>query len=146
MPLKDSTAVTAADVMTPDPRCCDVTSPVLEAVQIFREADCGAVPVLDAGKLFGVLSDRDVALALAEYENALRALPVGQITAPGVVSVLPGVGLSAVVNKLGDRGVRRVLVVDDAGRLLGIIGWADVAPHVSESRVGRAVSKVVEKP
>jgi len=146
MPPRAPSTLTAADVMTPNPLCCDVSSPVLEAVRIFREADCGAVPVLDAGKLVGVLTDRDIALALAEHEDALRMLPVGRVTSPGVFSVGPEVMLDAVAAKLGDRGVRRVLVVDAAGGLLGIIGWADVAPHVSETRVGHAVSKMVEKP
>src|SRR4051812_10157638 len=100
MPLRNPSAVTAADVMTPNPLCCDVTSQVLDAVRVFREADCGAVPVLEAGRLVGVLTDRDVALALADYEDALRTLPVGQITAPGVVSVGPRVALDAVMTKL----------------------------------------------
>src|ERR1700761_413368 len=100
MPAETPATLTAADVMTPNPLCCDALSPVLDAVRIFREADCGAVPVLDAGKLVGVLTDRDVALALAEYEDALRGLPVGKITAPGVVSVGPRVALDAVVTKL----------------------------------------------
>ena len=146
MPRQDPSTLTAADVMTRNPFCCDASSPVLEAVRIFREADCGAVPVLDAGLLVGVLTDRDVALALAEHDDALRDLPVGRITAPGIVSVGPNVLLDAVVTKLADRGVRRVLVVDDQGRLVGIIGWADVSRHVSDTRVGHAVSKVVEKP
>lgn len=146
MPPPSPSTLTAADVMTPNPLCCDVASPVLDAVRIFKEADCGAVPVLAAGRPVGVLTDRDVALALAEHEDALRMIPVGQIAAPGVVSVGPGVLLDAVAAKLGDRGVRRVLVVDEAGFLLGIIGWADVAPHVSDTRVGHAVSKMVERP
>ena len=60
-------SLTAADVMTPNPRTCSTFSSVLEAVMIFRDADCGAVPVLDDGKPVGVLTDRDVALALAEH-------------------------------------------------------------------------------
>jgi CBS domain-containing protein len=146
MPYKPRAEMTAADVMTHNPLCCDTSSTVLEAVQIFREADCGAVPVLDGGRPVGVLTDRDVTLALPEFEDKLASLPVGKITAPGVVAVGPDDLLNAVVARFGDRGVRRVLVVDEAGRLLGIIGWADVARYASEQRIGAAVSRVVEKP
>ena len=59
--------LTAADVMTPSPRTCSNFSTVLEAVLIFRDADCGLVPVLEDGKPIGVLTDRDVALALIDH-------------------------------------------------------------------------------
>ena len=72
MPPSDRSKTTAADVMTPDPRTCSVFSTVLEAVMVFRDADCGAVPVIDEGKPVGMLTDRDVALALADFEGACR--------------------------------------------------------------------------
>ncbi len=145
MPDSTTTTLTAADVMTPNPLCCDVLSPVLEAVRIFREADCGAVPVIEEGKLFGVLTDRDVALAIPDLDD-LANEPIGKITAPGVIAVGPNVVLSAVAAKFADRGVRRVLVIDDQGKLQGIIGWADLAHHLSNQRLGRTVARLVEKP
>ena len=60
---------TAADLMTPNPRTCSPFSSVLEAVLIFRDADCGAGPVVDAGQPVGILTDRDVALALADHPD-----------------------------------------------------------------------------
>jgi len=133
-------AQTAADVMTVNPLCCDADSPVLAAVAIFREADCGAVPVLKGGMPVGILTDRDVALALAEHEDALPGLPVSLITTPGLVSVRSDDSLATVVQKFGEGGVRRLLVLDGQERLVGIIGWSDVAPHVSDAAVGHVVS------
>src|SRR4051812_49270743 len=60
---------TAADVMTASPRTCSPYSTVLEAVMVFRDADCGAVPIVDNGKAVGILTDRDVALALTEFPD-----------------------------------------------------------------------------
>ncbi len=71
---------TAADVMTPSPRTCSPFSTVLEAVMIFRDADCGAVPVVDAGQTVGILTDRDVALALSEFPD-LAARPIADVGA-----------------------------------------------------------------
>jgi CBS domain-containing protein len=139
------TSLTAADLMTASPRTCTGFSTVLEAVMIFRDADCGAVPILEDGKPVGVLTDRDVALALATHGERLPGLPVAEIMSKGVVSVAPDAPLEDVVDRFGDKGVRRLLVMDAHGLLLGIIAWADVAPYVSDRAIGHAVTKVVEQ-
>ena len=79
---------TAAAVMTPNPRTCSLFSSVLEAVMIFRDADCVAVPVVDDGVPVGVLTDRDVALASSE-DHDLMARPVTDVMTKGAVSVAP---------------------------------------------------------
>jgi len=146
MAAKTPNPLTAADLMTVNPRTCSSFSSVLEAVLIFRDADCGAVPVLDEGKPAGVLTDRDVALALAAHGERLPSLPVSEIMTKGVISVAPDAPLDEVVERFGDRGVRRLLVMDSNNLLLGIIAWADVAPHVPDRTIGHAVTEVVEKP
>jgi len=138
--------MTAADLMTGSPRTCSSYSSVLEAVMIFRDADCGAVPVLEDGKPAGVLTDRDVALALTTYGERLPGVPVSEVMSKGVVSVSPDDPLDEVVRRFGDRGVRRLLVLDPHDLLVGIIAWADVAPYVSDRTLGQTVSEVVENP
>jgi CBS domain-containing protein len=145
-PNPSAAKLRAADVMTPNPRTCSPFSTVLEAVLLFRDADCGAVPVLDDGKPVGVLTDRDVALALADHEEDLPGLPVSEIMSKGAVTVAPETPLDSVLAQFGDRGVRRLLVVDAADLLQGIIGWADVAPFASDVKLGHAVTEVVEQP
>jgi len=145
MAAQPPTNLTAGDLMTPNPRTCSSFSTVLEAVLIFRDADCGAVPVLVDGKPAGVLTDRDVALALAEHGESLPGLPVTEVMTPGVVATAPETPLEAVVQKFGDRGVRRLLVVDANEQLVGIIAWADVAPHVPDRTIGHVVTEVVEQ-
>src|SRR5947209_10130746 len=106
-PTRGTRPLTAADVMTPSPRTCSPFSSVLEAVLIFRDADCGAVPVVDAGKPVGVLTDRDVALALADHPD-LAGRPVSDVMSTAVVSVAPGASLDDVQQALGEHGVRRL--------------------------------------
>ena len=62
----------------------------------------------------------------------------------GLVSVAPGDSLSHVHQVLASQSIRRVLVVDATERLVGIIGWADIAPVLSEHLMGRLVTEVVE--
>jgi CBS domain-containing protein len=139
-----SSRAVAAELMTPNPRTCSPFSTVLEAVMIFRAADCGAVPVLDQGKPVGVLTDRDVALAVAEFPD-LAARPVSDIMTRRVVSVAPDTSIEIVKEKFGDAGVRRLLVVDTDGRLVGVIAWADLANAVSLRALGEVVTEVVEQ-
>lgn len=137
---------TAVEVMTPSPRTCSTFSSVLEAVMIFRDADCGAVPVVDDGKPVGVLTDRDVALALTEYGDGLAARPVSDLMSKGVIAVAPEDGIETIAAKFADKAVRRLLVMDAQGQLVGIIAWSDLAPYLPDQRMGRMVEQVVEQP
>jgi CBS domain-containing protein len=143
MVLRPPAPLTAAALMTPSPRTCSGFSTVLEAVLIFRDADCGAVPVLEEGKPTGILTDRDVALALAVHGERLPGVAVREIMSQGIVSVAPDDPLETVVERFGDERVRRLLVVDPEGALKGIITWADLAPHVPPRTLGRTVTEVV---
>ena len=134
--------MTAADVMTTAPHTCSSFSTVLEAVMIFRERNCGAVPILADGKPVAILTDRDVALALSEFPDLVKRA-VSDIMTPGIVSVAPDDSLEQVCAVLRNQAVRRVLVVDSSGQLLGIIGWSDVAPILSERMMGRLVQDVI---
>jgi CBS domain-containing protein len=135
-------SLTAADVMTAAPLTCSTFSTVLEAVMIFRDARCGAAPILEDGRPVAILTDRDIALALAEYPDLVDH-PVSDIMQGGVVAVAPEDTLGHVCEVLRQQAVRRVLVVDASGRLLGIIGWADIAPVLSDRMMGRVVADVV---
>ena len=147
MPFLSSTTPqpTAAEIMTPSPRTCSTFSTVLEAVMIFRDADCGAVPVVQDGKPAGVLTDRDVALALADYPD-LATRPVTDIMTRGVISVRPETPLDQIEAKFGDKGVRRLLVIDANDLLVGIIAWSDLARYEAPHGVGEVVTEVVEQP
>ena len=135
----------AADVMNPSPRTCSRFSRVIEAVLIFKDEDCGLVPVVEEGKPIGVVTDRDVALALATYHDLVDQ-PIEQIMTTTIISVAPSTPLSEVVENFGREGVRRLLVVDSSGLLAGVIGWKDLCGEISDREVGRVVTDVVESP
>ena len=135
----------AADVMNASPRTCSRFSKVIEAVMIFKDEDCGLVPVVEEGKPIGVVTDRDVALALATY-NDLVNRPIENIMTTTLISVSPSTPVADVVETFGREAVRRLLVVDDGGLLVGVIGWKDVCGEISDRAVGRVVTDVVESP
>ena len=140
-----NTAITAADIMTANPRTCSVFSSVLEAVMLFRDADCGAVPILHDGEPVGILTDRDVALALPEHPD-LASCAVSDIMTKGLVTVMSDATLDHVISTFRERGgVRRLLVVDASKQIQGVIAFSDLAPYLSSNELGKVVSSVIEK-
>lgn len=135
--------LTVADAMTADPRTCSPHSSALEAVMVFRDAGCGVVPVVEDGRPVGVLTDRDVALALAEHEIDLASRPVAKLMAGDVETIDADATLDAAIERLGELGLRRLLVVDSDGQLVGVLSWTDLVPHLSERGVGHVVGRIV---
>ena len=111
---------------------------------LFQDVGCGAVPVVDAGQPIGILTDRDVALAVANNPD-LGNLPVADFMSKEVFSVAPDVPLKDVGAMFGRNCVRRLLVVDAAGQLQGIIALSDLASHVSEQSFGHLMNQVMEE-
>ena len=136
---------TAAELMTPAPRTCSTFSTVLEAVMIFRDADCGVVPVTEDGVPVGILTDRDVTLALVDKPGNILDYPVSDLMSAGVFAVGPDSTVEQVEAAFVEHAVRRLLVTDSDNQLVGIISWADVSPYVSAQKLGRVVSDNVEK-
>ncbi len=140
-----TTAQTAADVMTTSPRTCSPFSTVLEAVMIFRDADCGAVPIVQDNKPIGVLTDRDVALALAEFPDLVNR-SVGDIMTKDPITISPDATLPEIEAKIERNAVRRLLVVDDSGMLVGVVSWADLAKPASDKELGAMATEVLTEP
>jgi CBS domain-containing protein len=137
--------LTAADVMTTSPRTCSAYSSVLEATLIFRDADCGAVPIVDGGQPIGILTDRDVALALPNFSD-LASRAVADIMTKGVITVAPGASLEEIEARFVEHRVHRLLVVDAAGQLLGIVSRTDLVGHLPRGSFEHLGRQVVEQP
>ena len=114
-----------AALMTTTPRTCSPFSTITEAALIFRDEECGVVPVLDAGKPVGVLTDRDVALAVID-KPSLGDLPVGDVMTREVVTIHADETIAAARVKFSEAEVRRLIVVDAVGQLVGILSRADL--------------------
>ncbi len=143
--VRGASAVVAADLMNSSPRTCSRFSRVIEAVMIFKDEDCGLVPVIEEGKPIGVVTDRDIALALATHADLVDH-PIAEIMTTNLISVAPSTSISEVAETFSRETVRRLLVVDSGGLLAGVIGWKDVFGVISDRVVGRVVTDVVESP
>lgn len=120
-------------VMTSDVVTCTAGDTLHRAAQIMWERDCGAVPVVDtAGRVTGIITDRDLAMGAYTQGLPLVAIPVGRVASGQVYTVSVGASVDEVVAVMGRQRVRRVVVVDAHQRVVGIVSLADVARFVAE--------------
>ncbi len=132
----DSTAVSrkrCIEIMTKDVRTATSKTSLREAAAIMRDGDLGAVPVVEDGKLIGIVTDRDIVIrAIAEGRDA--ASPVGDTMTTELFTVGPEDFVFEAIRLMGDKQVRRVPVIDSNGDLAGIIAMADIALETEDER------------
>jgi CBS domain-containing protein len=117
----------ARDVMTRNPRTVSRQSAHREAAAIMRDENCGVVPVVDsAGRLEGILTDRDIVIRGVAHDRAVE-LRIEDVMTDDVSAVTEDEPLTSVLDLMGRKQIRRVPVVDRDDRLLGIISMADIA-------------------
>jgi CBS domain-containing protein len=109
------------------------TMSLREVAMLMREGDMGALPVVEDGRLVGIVTDRDIVVrAVAEGKDA--AAPIEDVMTTSVFTVGPDDYVFEAIRLMGDRQVRRIPVVDEDDRLVGIIAMADVALEMEDER------------
>jgi CBS domain-containing protein len=127
-------------IMTSDVKSCSPDSTVAAAARIMSNRDCGIVPVVDAQqKLLGVITDRDVCLAVATRFRSPEELPVRDVMPKEIHTCSPDDHARAALNLMKNHAVRRVPVVMADGRLAGLISLDDLVVR-ADSHTGAAVS------
>ena len=104
-----------------------------EVAAIMRDGDMGAVPVVDEGRLIGIVTDRDIVVrCIADGRGADTTVSDAMTTE--LFTVGPDDFVFEAIRLMGDKQVRRIPVVDDKGELAGIIAMADVALETEDER------------
>ena len=137
------------DIMTPDPAFCTPDATAGEAAALMRDHDAGSIPVVENGqskKLVGTVTDRDLAVrGLAEGKGPDTL--VRELMTPSPTTCGPDDEVEIVREVMVSQLVRRVPVVDQDGRLVGIVAQADIAREdgaASDREVGRIVEAISE--
>jgi CBS domain-containing protein len=130
------------DLMTENPRSISGEQPVTEAAQIMRDEDAGLVPVVEGDRLVGTLTDRDIAIRVVAEGKDPQSTTVREVASTDLVTVDPQQELSEALRLMAQHQVRRLPVVEEDGRLVGIVAQADVAKHADEERVGEVVEQI----
>ena len=135
------------DIMTRTVTTCNKNTRIQEIARLMREEDIGAVPVLDErGKLEGIVTDRDIIVKGLTSEKPDAELAAADCMSTDLFTANLNDRVVDVLRDMGDNQVRRVPVVDNRDRLVGIIAMADVATQTSRDRELEETLTDISKP
>jgi len=137
----------AREIMTSKLECVTPQDSVSEAARIMRDRDVGIVPVVDdrsTNRLAGVITDRDITVrCIAEGRDG--SCTVSEVMSSDIITARPDDDVNRIMERMGADQVRRVPVVDDDHRIVGIIAQADIALEgPSDKKVGEVVERISE--
>jgi CBS domain-containing protein len=141
--------LTVDALMTPNPLSCRPEADLGEAAVRLWEGDCGALPVLGPDReVVGIVTDRDICMALALSGARGRERSVGDVMSSPVVRCRPEETVSDALAAMAENRVRRLPVTDAEGRLAGMISLTDLVraktPAIAEKELLGALRAVVE--
>jgi len=129
------------DIMTKNAKACAPTATLAEAAGLMWDEDCGVVPVVtEAGRVVGLITDRDICMAAALRNVRLSDLAVEEVVSGTLFSVRPDDDIRTALDTMKERKVRRLPVVDSESSLQGVLSINDVVLNAQESREKGALS------
>lgn len=129
------------DAMTKTVATCRPDTNLATAAELMWTHDCGSLPVLDdAGAVVGIATDRDMLIALGTRNQRPADLTVAEVMRSPVVTCGPSDDVALALSTMRDRKIRRLPVVDSAGKLVGILAMNDLV--LQSDRNGRKETTV----
>jgi CBS-domain-containing membrane protein len=123
------------DIMTRNVKFCGPDTNLAEATEILWRNDCGALPVLDSGReLIGLVTDRDICIALGTRNCRASELDVRQVAMKPVFTCTPNNDVHDALQTMRQHQVRRVPVVGEDGKLKGILCLDEIVLHAEQAR------------
>jgi CBS domain-containing protein len=130
------------ELMTIEVATVRVGEEVQAAARLMRDLNAGCIPVCQRdGTVVGVLTDRDIAVRLVA-EGRSPATPVEEVMTDDLISCLPQADVREAERLMRAHQVSRILVIDDDGRLAGVLGLADLAQSEDARTVGQVFGDI----
>ena len=123
------------EVMTKNPVCCLPNDMVAEAAKLMKSGNIGSIPVIEneqTKKLIGIVTDRDLTLKIVAEGLDAKSTKVEAVMTRKVVTCLAGDDLQKALDAMAEHQLRRIPVVDNDNKVVGIIAQADVATRVDQ--------------
>jgi CBS domain-containing protein len=134
-----------SEVMTAAVKSCPAASSVNDAAQIMWENDCGCVPVVDEdARVVGIVTDRDLAMATYTQGRPLFDIVIEPVMSKKVVTCGPDDTVSFALKLMRDARVHRLPVVDDAGKLVGVLSLSDISREIEIDSAGARSNPAIE--
>jgi len=123
------------EVMTKDPVCCLPDDTVAKVARLMERDNIGSIPVIEndqTQKLVGIVTDRDLVLKIIAKGQDAKSTKVESVMTRQVVTCLAGDNLQKALDAMAEHQLRRIPIVDDNHKIIGIIAQADIATRVNQ--------------
>jgi CBS domain-containing protein len=130
------------EVMTSNPSTIETDGFVVEAAKIMKTEDAGVVPVTENGRLIGMVTDRDIAIRVVAEGKDPQSTSVREVASTDLVTIDPEEDLDEALRLMAQHKVRRLPVVEEDGRLVGVVAQADVAREGDDTKTGQVVQEI----
>jgi len=114
------------ELMTEDPISCEPETNLASAASLMWMNDCGTLPVVDYGRLTGIITDRDICIALGTRNHIAAEMLVSDVATHPVETCAPDDTLRSAMATMRRAKVRRLPVVSPAGELVGVLSLNDL--------------------
>jgi CBS domain-containing protein len=131
------------EAMTTNPRAIGTTDSVVEAARVMRDEHVGSLPVVEDGRLAGMITDRDIAIRIVAEGADPESVKVGEIASRRLVTAEPDQDLDEARRLMAEHQVRRLPVVE-GDELVGILAQADVTREEDPEQVGEMLEAISE--
>jgi CBS-domain-containing membrane protein len=132
------------DSMSSNPCSIDADKSVAYAAKMMKDEDVGLAPIVEGERLVGTVTDRDIAIRAVAAGKDPETTKVKEIAKREVVTIDPGMELDEALRLMAEHQVRRLPVIEEDGRLVGVLAQADVAKDASPEDTGRLVERISE--
>jgi CBS domain-containing protein len=129
------------EVMTSEVKACEPTATVVEAAKLMAQEDVGPIPIVEDGRLIGIVTDRDIVVNVVAKGTDVNATTVGDIASRDLVTISPDHDMNDALGLMAANQVRRLPVVE-GDRLVGIVAQADVARTGRDKQTGEVVEEI----
>ena len=142
------TEMRCSEVMTKDPSCCLPSDTAFEAAQLMKSEDVGPIPIVsdkETKKLEGIITDRDLALKVVAEGLDPKTTKIEEVMSTGVNTCGPDDDVNEALQSMEENHVRRIPIVDENDRLVGIIAQADIATRIEKPNKTAEVVESISK-
>jgi CBS domain-containing protein len=132
------------DSMTANPCSIDADKSVAYAAKMMKDEDVGLAPIVEGDRLVGTLTDRDIATRVVAEGRNPDTTTAREVASTDVVTIDPQQNLDEALRLMSRHQVRRLPVVEEDGRLVGVLAQADVARDADPQQTGQMVEEISE--
>lgn len=130
------------DAMTSNPCTIDGEKPVAYAAKMMKDENVGIAPVVEGDRLVGTLTDRDIVVRVVAEGREPQTVNVREVMSIAPVTVEPEQDLDEALRLMASHQVRRLPVVEDGDRVVGVLAQADVAEEAKSKKTGELVEEI----